>query len=57
MMMISHHRMGDNGNGPDRVIEYILTSETKSTSLRTSDTNVGTTNSTNGYPAACYCTC
>ena len=23
-MMISHHRMGDNGNGPDRVIEYIL---------------------------------
>ena len=24
-MMISHHRMGDNGNGPDRVIEYILT--------------------------------
>ena len=24
-MMISHQRMGDNGNGPDRVIEYILT--------------------------------
>ena len=23
-MMISHHRMGDNGNGPDRVIEHIL---------------------------------
>ena len=23
--MISHHKMGDNGNGPDRVIEYILT--------------------------------
>ena len=23
-MMISHHRMGDNGKGPDRVIEYIL---------------------------------
>ena len=25
MMMISHHRMGDNGNSPDRVIEYTLT--------------------------------
>ena len=25
MMMISHHRMSVNGNGPDRVIEYILT--------------------------------
>ena len=24
-MMISHHRMRDNCNGPDRVIEYILT--------------------------------
>ena len=24
MMMISHHRMGDNGNGPDRVIVCIL---------------------------------
>ena len=23
-MMISHHRMGDKGNGPHRVIEYIL---------------------------------
>ena len=25
MMMISHHKMGDYGNGPDRVIVYILT--------------------------------
>ena len=24
-MMISHHRMGGKGNGPDRVIEHILT--------------------------------
>ena len=24
-MMISHHMVGDNGNGPDRVIECILT--------------------------------
>ena len=23
-MMVSHQRMGDNRNGPDRVIEYIL---------------------------------
>ena len=23
-MMISHHKRRDNGNGPDRVIEYIL---------------------------------
>ena len=25
MVMISHHRMRDNCNGPDRVIEYIFT--------------------------------
>ena len=27
MLMISHHRMRDNDNGPDRVIEYILTNK------------------------------
>ena len=40
MMMISHHRMGDNGNGPDRVIENILATST--------------TDSTHGFPGALF---